>query len=259
MGLIVNADDFGKNEDVNKAIAKCFENGITDRTTIMINMPCAKEACEISKEQGFMDRVGLHINLTEGSPLTDGIKEEALICDEDGSFNALFMQSLKHRLYMPLSCREHIKEEIRAQIDRYHEMGFSLDHLDSHHHVHTNAPILKVLRQLSKEYDFRSIRISRNLYQETHLFNDIYKYIYNASVRRICRESSRYFGSFNDVCEYFSYPIEEESMDKIVGFCQRRDLEIMVHPMYLRDGTLMDSDIPMKREKALYEACRENQ
>ena len=70
MALIVNADDFGLNEIENRAIAEAFEKGLIDRTTLLVNMPFAEDAMRLASEKGFADRVGLHVNLTSGRPLT---------------------------------------------------------------------------------------------------------------------------------------------------------------------------------------------
>ena len=77
MNAIVNADDFGLNQSVNRAIAESFRNGLCLNTTLIVNMPYADEAVEIAYKEGFSDRVGLHLNLTEGVPLTEPIRENA--------------------------------------------------------------------------------------------------------------------------------------------------------------------------------------
>ena len=69
--MVINADDFGYSESVNKAISDCFEKGLINRTTIMVNMPQAEAASELARTNGFFDKVGLHINLTEGKALSD--------------------------------------------------------------------------------------------------------------------------------------------------------------------------------------------
>ena len=255
--LIVNADDFGKSVEVNKAILECFNKGYINRTTIMVNMPYAEDAAMIAKEYGLMDKVGLHINLTEGSPLTDGIKHNSDFCDVTGKFTAAFYRSKKKRLHMDAESVSDIQDEIKAQIDKYHELGFSLNHIDSHHHVHTNFPVYKALKALSEEYSFSSVRLSRNLYKGGSLLNRIYKKIYNNKIKRICDYTTDYFGSFKDVVDYFATQSDAEVVDsataKVGEFCMEHDLEIMVHPMYSQDGVLVDTDIPFEREILLYE------
>lgn len=256
MSLIVNADDFGKSQEVNKAIEECFNKGFINRTTIMTNMPFAEEAYEIAEKNGFTDKVGIHLNLTEGMPLTDNIKLNSNFCDENGMFNAAFYHSTKKRLHMDGQSVNDITEELRAQLTKYAQLGFSLNHIDSHHHVHTNYPVFKALKRLSEEFSFSSIRLSRNLYKGGSRLNRIYKCLFNKSVKKICRHTTDYFGSFKDAVDYFATEFDEEFVDdaskKCVKFYSENDLEIMVHPMY-RDGVLVDTDIPFEKEILLYE------
>lgn len=257
MSLIVNADDFGKTPEVNRAIEECFKRGYINRTTVMVNMPYAEEAFEIAQRNGFINKVGLHVNLTEGKPLTESIKMNSDFCSVDGTFNAEFYHSTRKRLHMDKESVSDIMEEIKAQLDKYVELGFTLNHMDSHHHVHTNYPVYKALKALSKEYYFSSIRLSRNLYKGGSSFNRIYKTVINSKFKKICNSTTDYFGSFRDVVDYFATESDKEVLDSttdiISDFCQKNDLEVMVHPMYSSDGILVDTDIPFEREILLYE------
>ncbi len=53
MPIIVNADDFGKNEEVSRAVLEAFEEKLITRTTLMVNMPYADKAVELAKQKGF--------------------------------------------------------------------------------------------------------------------------------------------------------------------------------------------------------------
>ena len=254
MSLVINADDFGKSEEVNKAIAECFDKGYIHRTTIMMNMPYVKEALEISEKNGFMDKVGIHLNITEGKPLTDSIKKLPDFCDKDGTFNAVFYQSKLKRLYMNKTAVDAIYTELKTQIDKYSEFGFTLFHVDSHHHSHTCYPVFKALKRLSKEYDFTSVRLSRNLYIGGSRLNYLYKQFYNSQVKKICKSTTELFGSYKDAKAYCKpeggVGTGTVSFPNLVA---EKSVEIMVHPMYSNDGVLMDSDTPFSEEITLYE------
>ena len=84
--LIVNADDFGLTESCTKAIAEAFRLGLISSTTACANGEAIENAYRIANENGFLDRVGIHINLTEGAPLTEGIKNDPFFC-ESGVFH----------------------------------------------------------------------------------------------------------------------------------------------------------------------------
>lgn len=63
MPIIINADDYGKNEEINQAISEAFEKKYITRTTLMVNMPYTDKAVELAKQKGFSDRIGIHLNL----------------------------------------------------------------------------------------------------------------------------------------------------------------------------------------------------
>ena len=243
MGLIRNADDFGKNGSVNRAIAECFAKGYIDRTTLMVNMDGAEEAVRIARENGFSDRVGIHLNLTEGMPLTQPIRSNPLLCDVNGRFHAAFRQTTKYRLYMDQLSKDQIYTELKAQIEQYAAWGLTLFHVDSHHHVHTDYPVYSVLKRLSKEYRFSSIRLSRNLYRKGSLPMRIYKAWYNRAIRKLCGKTDDLFGSCADL---FAYDSEEALRALAAG----KKIEIMMHPMYDQAGILTDTDRNMEQTAA---------
>ena len=240
MSITINADDFGISKEVNQAIEECFRLGYIDQTPLMVNMPYADAAMQMAKEQGFADCVGIHLNLTAGYPLTDRIRQNTVFCDERGNFHAGFHHSLKNRLWMSSDQISQISEELEAQIKKYLEYGCTLKHVDSHHHVHTNLPVLKALKPLLKKYDITSIRIGRNLFTKASLLNVVYKKIYHSKLKRTGLQIADYFGSAPDFRSYIqSRGIHADS------FCQNYHIEIMTHPMYDGDGILVNTNEPM--------------
>ena len=84
--FIINADDFGMNSEANKAIIHSLKNGICSSTTLISNMSGFEEAVSLIKENNLNNRVGIHLNLTEGVPLTKGILKSPLFCDKMALF-----------------------------------------------------------------------------------------------------------------------------------------------------------------------------
>ena len=74
MKLIINADDYGLWEHNSRAIAAAMKQGLITDTTMMATGEWFDEATSLAKEAGFADRIGIHLNLTEGEPLTDEMK-----------------------------------------------------------------------------------------------------------------------------------------------------------------------------------------
>ena len=231
MAIIVNADDFGLSVEVNSAIAEAFEKGLIDRTTLMVNMPAAGEAMKLAEEKGFSDRVGLHLNLTSGRPLSAAISRDPVMCNNAGEFTADFARNMKTRFFLPGRTRSAVEEEIRAQFDMYENLGGTLWHIDSHHHVHTDPSVWRILKRVFADRPVSSVRLGRNMYRGGNVLMRLYKMINNASIRRYCNGRPRYFGSAADYRDY---------TEKDPDLSARADVEVMVHPVYDNGGRLVD-------------------
>ena len=250
--MVINADDFGYSESVNKAISDCFEKGLINRTTIMVNMPQAEAASELARTNGFFDKVGLHINLTEGKALSGECARSSL-CDENGYFKGTFHVPFKSRLYLPKNIRCAIFAETEAQIKKYIEMGFTLMHADSHNYTHSYLSVYSEVSKLLKKYNFISTRISRNVSSEGFsLPFKIYKEVFNHLIRSLKTSDGRtihtdkYFGSVQD----FNSCYDKESI--------KNSLELMTHPDYI-DGVLTDNTLPVPHTFVTAEWIKENQ
>lgn len=225
--IIVNADDFGSSIEANEGIAVSFQQQLIDRTTLMVNMPSASEAVKLASELGFTDRIGLHLNLTEGVPLTESIKD-TILTDNSGNLTKNFIAVLRHGHKLNMAEKEAVMSEIKAQMDLFRNYGLTNSHLDSHHHVHNEIQLLGMIMREAADYGFRSMRILRNLMPYStprDVVKWFYKYIQN---KRIAKEFTHtdYFGS---VADYERY-----------GVNKRGSIELMVHPI-MKDGVLSDS------------------
>jgi hopanoid biosynthesis associated protein HpnK len=155
--IIINADDFGLCEGVNKAVAEAHSDGILTSATIMANMPAAGEAVEIAKQIPTLG-VGVHLNLTEGLPVSkdDGIR---CLLNGDGRFASspikLSLLSLAgHKV------REAVRTELAAQIQWIIDRGLKPTHLDSHKHIHSSPALFSIICQLARRFGIPAIRWS---------------------------------------------------------------------------------------------------
>ena len=249
--MFINADDFGYSESVNKAIAECFEKGLINRTTIMVNMPEAENAAVLATEKGFFHRVGIHINLTEGKAMSEECAKSPL-CDEKGFFKGTFHIPFKSRLYLSREIRKAIYAEAEAQIQKYLGMGFTMGHADSHNYTHVYFSVYSPVRKLLKKYGFKSVRISRNIPEKGFsLPFMIYKSLFNFLIKNLRVNgkkiaTTRYFGSVQD------FEATENKQETA------KNLELMTHPDYI-DGVLIDNTLPSPHLFVTTEWIMENQ
>jgi hypothetical protein len=71
--LIVNADDFGADDAINRGVIEAHERGIVTSASFMVDMPGGRSALRLAKEHPRLS-LGLHANFTAGDrvvPLAD--------------------------------------------------------------------------------------------------------------------------------------------------------------------------------------------
>jgi chitin disaccharide deacetylase len=155
--LIVNADDLGYSQEVNARIFGLIASGHVTSATLLMNAPAAEPAV---RELRHYPRAsfGVHLNITEFPPLTRHLGLTAL-CNKDGEF--------KGKAFWVASTRQ-IKEAIYAewcaQVQRACNLGVSVSHLDSHHHVHTRPELFLLLKRVQRRFGIRKVRLTRNIY-----------------------------------------------------------------------------------------------
>ena len=136
--LVINADDFGFCESVNHGIIRAYREGVVSSTTIMANMPGFEHAVGLLKQNPDLP-VGVHLNITCGEPLTEG---KSLVNAEGKMRRENYLQWNLDDIYA----------ELEAQIERVKAQGIQIDHLDSHHHIHTRLELRPVIEKLVEKY-----------------------------------------------------------------------------------------------------------
>lgn len=126
--LIINADDFGVNEETNKAVKELFNDGKITSASLITTAALADEAMTIAKENNFS--VGVHLTLnsdythTPWRPASDWESVTSLV-DEQGFLNPL-------PLIRKNALSEHVSLECKAQYNMIRAGGVNVDHADSH-------------------------------------------------------------------------------------------------------------------------------
>ena len=225
--LFINADDFGLSNSVNRAIVECFNNKFISGTTLMVNMPFCDEAVQFSRHYDFFDCVGLHLNVSQGVPLSNEIKNIPLFVGNDGMFNDGFRRKYKKMFLLSRNEKRALTKEFEMQIEKYLSFGYGSTHLDSHRHSHTCWSFFDVLVPLLKRYKFATTRLNRNINQKIRPHKKLHKYIFNCFLKSKTSVLTKYFTSFDCILKQ--------------GFPQNGVLELMCHPNFSSDGALMNT------------------
>ena len=153
--VIINADDFGMEEEVNKAIVLLAERGLIQATSVMVNLPLSDEA--LQKAQSFKNvNLGLHFNLTEGVALSEP-KDVSLLVRSDGRFKNGFLKLLILSFLRPFSFQKQVRTELENQ---YRKMAkyLHVTHIDSHRHIHMIPFIYREVKNLAREVQVPHVR-----------------------------------------------------------------------------------------------------
>jgi len=224
MRIIINADDFGYSSDVNGAITEALKKGLISSTTMLVNMPGFEEAAKLTKTKDFINRVGIHLNLFEGLPLTKEMQECQIFCDKNGLYHGNRMHFLA-----PLKTNSSvIYNELHAQIEKAVNAGIKPTHLDSHAHRHTNYFIGNIVVRLAKEFRIPSVRIHPNLTKGNKLLH-MKVSLFNLGLKWHGIKSTDYLGNIPEVIS---------AIHEIDGI-----IEMIVHPIY-KNTELSDLEYP---------------
>jgi hypothetical protein len=132
--LIVNADDFGLTPGVSAGILSAHRVGIVTSTTALVNGAISPDQVRAAIDSGI--GIGLHVNLTLGTPLT----RAPSIVDRAGRF----IRDARHAAARAAAGA--VEREIEAQIERFAALfGRRPTHLDTHHHVGLLPPVREIV------------------------------------------------------------------------------------------------------------------
>lgn len=134
--LIVNADDFGWNRDVNAGIVRAHREGILTATTLMATGAAFDDAVQLAKENPSLD-IGCHLVLVGEPP---------------------FPMTVAKLIPAVMLGRIAIYDAFAGQVRRILDAGIQPTHLDTHKHTHLLPPVLEAAARVSKEFGIPWVR-----------------------------------------------------------------------------------------------------
>ena len=128
--LIVNADDFGLSEGVNRGIIEALEHGMLTSASLMVRQPAAQAAANYARK-GSLPSLGLHLDLGEWVYRNQAWEPLYSVVDTEDSMA--------------------VAGEIDRQLAAFRDLvGKDPTHLDSHQHVHRNDPVRSLMLECSR-------------------------------------------------------------------------------------------------------------
>jgi chitin disaccharide deacetylase len=155
--LIVNADDLGWTEGVNRGIAEAHRKGLVTSTSLLANGSAFASALEVAKANPELG-VGVHLNLSDGPPTAMPEDVRGLLNkagELEGGPESLLLRIASRNLNL-----EEVEREWDAQIRKIRDSGITPTHLDGHKHVQMLPGLFEIALRLAKKHEIRAIRIS---------------------------------------------------------------------------------------------------
>jgi predicted glycoside hydrolase/deacetylase ChbG (UPF0249 family) len=154
--LIVNADDFGLTQGVNRAIVACHERGIVSSATLMATGACFEEAVALASAMPGLS-VGCHVVLVDGEPLLPAGEVRSLLAPGTTRFYHSIGEVLAAVARGRFNAGE-LEAEATAQMARLRHAGVAVSHFDAHKHTHMFPSILKPLLRAATANGIASVR-----------------------------------------------------------------------------------------------------
>lgn len=155
--LIINADDLGVDEGRNNGIFEALRAGVVTSASILPNGPALDHALAGIRSGGF-EKVsfGVHLNLSEGRPLAEGL---SCLTGPDGNFlgKAAARRLLMNTGHAPL--HNDIAREFALQIGRLLDSAIGITHIDGHQHIHVFPSVLGAAAEIAGSHGIRRMRI----------------------------------------------------------------------------------------------------
>ena len=192
--VVFHADDFGMNAAVNSGIEIAFREGLLTSTSLLANAPTAEAACQAwpslvsdlaSGALGSIERrrqvqdpltrfdLGIHLNLTQGRPLTQD-QFPAELLDENGCFPGIgkIFARINHASSPQLNA---VEVELRAQIEWMSDRGLTPTHLNGHQYIELIPRVAALVPKLLRDYSIPIVRVAfeRGLFRNVLLRGDV--------------------------------------------------------------------------------------
>ena len=155
--LIVNADDLGWTEGVNRGIVEAHRNGIVTSASLLANGSAFASGVEVARSVPGLG-VGVHLNLSDGPPVAARELVTSLVNDRgefEGGPENLLLRVARGGLAL-----HEVEQEWEAQIEKVRDAGIQPTHLDGHKHVHMLPGLFEIALRLAKRYGIGAIRVA---------------------------------------------------------------------------------------------------
>jgi predicted glycoside hydrolase/deacetylase ChbG (UPF0249 family) len=235
--LMITADDCGLSHGIDRAAIDLHQAGMLSTASLITNFSGIEAAFERYSAYPEIE-LGVHLNLSEGKPLTEAARRSQLV-RHSGLFHDRFM--LFARSFFPSQQLLSImREELSAQMEVFAQAGIQPAHITTHHHFHSMPALRNIIKDLAQEYQVNWVRNSQ-LRLALVPFNPIFS-------QKIDKSLPNTPDYLTIVQIWREYPPEKlrDAILRLNGW-----LELVVHPCLAQDPTYPSDVIYSPAERQL--------
>ena len=226
--IILNADDFGRGLDRNKAMDDSFKQGLIRSAGLIVTGKYLQNALDLMVSGGYTQNIHLHLNLStslrdgnpEDIPITESMRRDSFFCEE-GRFKKY--RGLPHG-FSSVRKWKIVYHELVAQYKKFVEMTngkADYKHIDFHLWYNLTWPVAVALNLFTRKYKIESVR-----YWGMHQMNKGRYKVYRLL-------------SWNHRVKYIPAMNIDYYLSKRDSFKQYSVVELYCHPNY-KDGIILD-------------------
>ncbi len=198
-------DDYGLNETTNCAIHQLAQEQLITGISVMVTHINEQQPHESLKHV----KKGLHLNLTEGYPVSEPSLVKSLLCSK-GKF--LGLRDLVLGIFLGTIKKSEINFEINAQIRKFLNVFSQIDHLDGHQHIQYFPILLKMINQSLNDLGKSNLRVRLSYFKNESIFS---RYQFLNLLAVYCRTlhktySCKYIVDYNQ-CLNKSYQVQRDT------------------------------------------------
>ncbi len=239
--IIINADDFGKSAERNRAIDDSFKQGLINSAGLIVTGRYLQDAVDKAFEGGYVEKLHIHFNLSanllhensDDIPLTEAMKGDPFFC-KDGKF--IPYKGLPHNIISVFKWKLAYRELV-AQYNKFIEVTQGkgdYKHVDFHLWYNLTWPVSIALNTFTRKYKIESVRYI-GLHQKSIRYKLFRVLSWNPRVRQIPATNIDYY----------------LTKRQLLAGCKL--IELYCHPNY-KEGVFLDdspSYIQHKRQPML--------
>lgn len=212
--MIVTADDFGINHEVNTKIILLAETKKIDRVSVLINNQFSKN--EISSLLGTDVAIDIHLDLPFSIKINKHSRGESA-----------FKRSLIFLInyYSSKISANKMEREWGKQITRFEELfARKPDGINSHQHIHYFTPYFEIALRLATAYQIKYIRFGKAHLLQCHNNVQMIIYFFQKRNLRIFQSSNLYSSDYITSMDWIS------DLNEFLNNLPEGKTELVCHP-----------------------------